>query len=140
MMACQPIYVVLFESSIKTNCSWCLSGDSPVSCCSQCRFVSYCSKDCQKKDWNHHKIECLVIKNMLALDKNANVAKKDNWLRPLIRTLQLEFNENSKTKEQDKKLFYEQVLQMVSLLSFSTEATKSKGSDSAHKSQFLTVL
>ena len=26
--------------------------------CSHCHSISYCSKECQKKDWKRHKIEC----------------------------------------------------------------------------------
>ena len=26
--------------------------------CSACKFVFYCGRDCQKKDWNSHKEDC----------------------------------------------------------------------------------
>ena len=30
----------------------------------RCRFIFYCGKDCQKRDWKLHKNECLRIGNM----------------------------------------------------------------------------
>ena len=32
--------------------------------CSQCYLVSYCSPDCQKKDWKYHKGECSHVKKV----------------------------------------------------------------------------
>jgi hypothetical protein len=31
------------------------------SLCGKCKFVYYCSKECQKKNWPEHKLECTVI-------------------------------------------------------------------------------
>jgi hypothetical protein len=26
--------------------------------CVRCKLVSYCSRECQKKDWKQHRLEC----------------------------------------------------------------------------------
>ena len=31
------------------------------SACAGCMMVSYCSRDCQKKDWKNHKLVCKVL-------------------------------------------------------------------------------
>jgi hypothetical protein len=33
-------------------------------CCSGCKNARYCSSDCQKKDWNHHKLICKSFANL----------------------------------------------------------------------------
>ena len=40
----------------KSRCHVCLK--KPVQKCARCRNVSYCSKECQKLDWNDHKRHC----------------------------------------------------------------------------------
>lgn len=53
-----------------TSCNWltCANGprrvttnEIPLSKCSRCKAVSYCSKACQKKDWGHHKPKCTAL-------------------------------------------------------------------------------
>lgn len=33
----------------------------PLYLCSRCRTVSYCSRDCQVKDWKNHKTFCVGV-------------------------------------------------------------------------------
>jgi hypothetical protein len=41
-------------------CARCGAQDRPLSQCTKCRQVKYCSKDCQVLDWKHgHKQACL---------------------------------------------------------------------------------
>jgi hypothetical protein len=46
----------------KFTCSYCKKS-SPVklSLCARCKKVSYCSKECQRKAWKSHKIECVPV-------------------------------------------------------------------------------
>ena len=39
----------------------------PLGACAKCKFVHYCSKECQKGDWPAHKTEC---KRILSLPEN----------------------------------------------------------------------
>eukprot|EP00741_Cyanophora_paradoxa_P024365 tig00021795_g23527.t1 len=41
-------------------CSTCLRGECDLQC-SACKFVWYCSRDCQRKHWAEHKPECSAI-------------------------------------------------------------------------------
>jgi len=40
--------------------------------CGQCKYASYCSIDCQKKDWPTHKLECVKAKEF----KSSSVKKE----------------------------------------------------------------
>ena len=39
-------------------CSGCLKTAAEMPRCSGCGKVSYCSEECQKKDWKKHKVDC----------------------------------------------------------------------------------
>ena len=59
----QAKYPVLFtgdqQSRMKT-CQACEVQAEDMKKCSGCGFYSYCSKDCQRKDWAKHKGNCKV--------------------------------------------------------------------------------
>ena len=40
------------------KCSFCNSHSSQLKVCSRCKFVFYCSRECQTKDWKFHKNNC----------------------------------------------------------------------------------
>ncbi|PRP85897.1 hypothetical protein PROFUN_06171 [Planoprotostelium fungivorum] len=42
-----------------TTCHKCHKDEAHLKLCSGCKKVRYCSADCQKKDWNDHKPDCL---------------------------------------------------------------------------------
>jgi len=35
--------------------------DMRMKCCMQCKQATYCSKDCQRMDWKHHKKYCVLV-------------------------------------------------------------------------------
>lgn len=37
--------------------------------CSRCKIVSYCSRECQKKHWKAHKMECMSPQEAKVVDK-----------------------------------------------------------------------
>ena len=50
---------VRMRAFIRGHCGQC--GQKSSSCCSRCQLVSYCSRDCQKKDWKTHKKVCKTL-------------------------------------------------------------------------------
>ncbi|XP_022688712.1 N-lysine methyltransferase SMYD2-A-like [Varroa jacobsoni] len=56
-----PYAAAICEVSLASSCSYCFK-DANVKACSKCRTVSYCSKECRKKDSADHKIECIAIR------------------------------------------------------------------------------
>jgi hypothetical protein len=53
----------IFAGSASPNeCRVCHKNFEKVLKCSQCRVAIYCSNECQKKDWQDHKVECLTAK------------------------------------------------------------------------------
>ena len=56
--------------------------------CGKCKYVYYCSKNCQKNDWKNHKKVCKELTNNIVENnkKNRNqirldVLKKDEWIK-----------------------------------------------------------
>ncbi|KAI5981818.1 hypothetical protein EDD15DRAFT_2534946 [Pisolithus albus] len=43
-----------------TRCAACGKGGVPLFACSKCKRAKYCSKDCQVKDWQMHKKNCVL--------------------------------------------------------------------------------
>ena len=58
----QAKYPVLFTGAqnLKKKCQACEVQAEDMKKCSGCGFYSYCSKDCQRKDWAKHKGICKV--------------------------------------------------------------------------------
>mmetsp|Transcript_560 Transcript_560/g.779 ORF Transcript_560/g.779 Transcript_560/m.779 type:complete len:399 (-) Transcript_560:82-1278(-) len=56
------------SSKHKHSCVKCGTSEGPngglLMKCSRCKSVSYCSKNCQKSDWNQHKTYCEIIKSI----------------------------------------------------------------------------
>jgi len=67
--------------------------------CSRCKFIFYCGKDCQKKDWKLHKNECLRIVNM-----DPNLVPK--LVNALTRTMARAIDLDMMGESQNKSTFY----------------------------------
>ena len=50
------------------SCRTCGISGGPVKICSLCKSVSYCSVECQKRDWvrGGHKSECIALQTAIA--------------------------------------------------------------------------
>lgn len=64
-----PSAHMLFTRYWGSRCCYCMnSKDSSdtfqLSRCSKCQKATYCSRGCQAKDWNQHKLECTHLKSM----------------------------------------------------------------------------
>ena len=47
-----------FFAGLCYYCNTMSDADEPLQSCSGCQLVGYCSRDCQKSDWNRHKSVC----------------------------------------------------------------------------------
>jgi hypothetical protein len=57
-----PYAAVVDDANLSTTCSYCFMKGGKLLCCSACKFVYYCSKDCQRNDWPNHQHECKVLR------------------------------------------------------------------------------
>ena len=58
------------------TCTYCSSTDKECKKCTGCASVTYCSKECQTKDWKQsHKKNCKLLKKKMS---EAKVAEKKN--------------------------------------------------------------
>ncbi|RIA92052.1 hypothetical protein C1645_765986 [Glomus cerebriforme] len=56
-----PYAAVVDDLNLSTICSNCFMKSGKLLCCSACKFVYYCSKDCQRNDWSNHQHECKIF-------------------------------------------------------------------------------
>ncbi|CAA7268716.1 unnamed protein product [Cyclocybe aegerita] len=62
-----------------TPCQKCLPPGQLLKTCSNCRFIRYCSKTCQKGDWAIHKIGCRVACNIQDMQKQLSAETRANY-------------------------------------------------------------
>ncbi|CAH8297137.1 unnamed protein product [Schistosoma turkestanicum] len=48
----------ILNSKLSKYCDGCLSSVSNLRSCSSCKLMMYCSRDCQRRMWHVHKLEC----------------------------------------------------------------------------------
>lgn len=53
-----PLVFVLSNSVRGQCCDFCFSKSEELQRCSSCKFARYCDRECQKRAWKEHKIEC----------------------------------------------------------------------------------
>jgi hypothetical protein len=46
---------------VASKCAFCRKEGVPLKRCARCNLARYCSRDCQKKDWAVHKVDCPLI-------------------------------------------------------------------------------
>ncbi|CAG8608811.1 15820_t:CDS:10 [Funneliformis caledonium] len=56
-----PYSAVVDDANFFTTCSHCFMKGGKLSCCSACKLIHYCSKECQSNDWSNHQHECKVF-------------------------------------------------------------------------------
>ena len=52
-----PQGMTYFRSEVTRSCTTCSKAKN-LRRCKRCKNVSYCSRECQKKDWDDHKKYC----------------------------------------------------------------------------------
>ncbi|XP_011313227.1 histone-lysine N-methyltransferase SMYD3 isoform X2 [Fopius arisanus] len=63
ILTAEPFAFVLSEQHRKERCDQCFKS-SKISRCAGCQYVYYCGRNCQRKAWAIHKIECPNIKRI----------------------------------------------------------------------------
>src|SRR5437879_4306456 len=55
-----PSFATVDLKANELYCNYCFKKADKLHRCSHCKFVRYCSKECQAKDWNDHdhQIDC----------------------------------------------------------------------------------
>ena len=53
-----PAVFVLSNNVRGLSCDLCFAKREELQRCSKCKFARYCGRECQKKAWKEHKIEC----------------------------------------------------------------------------------
>lgn len=85
--------------------------DKKIQSCSACKVATYCSRDCQKKDWSQHKPNCTKLKNeaeSLKEKQKQNAQEGDDIVEEYFRSL-----ENNEPFDPVKTL--EKLLQLTQL-------------------------
>ena len=59
-----PSVFVLSNNMRGYCCDFCFAKRDDIQRCSRCKFFRYCDRECQKKAWKEHKIECERIRQV----------------------------------------------------------------------------
>lgn len=73
-------YIIIYFNYLmveKANCSVCSQPSEALKQCSLCHDISYCSQDCQRKDWPRHKSECTDKKSKTDIDQYLTSKQKE---------------------------------------------------------------
>ncbi|KAJ3504307.1 hypothetical protein NLJ89_g8002 [Agrocybe chaxingu] len=62
------------RENIKTTCSYC--GEIGQQKCARCKIASYCSRECQRKDWPDHKKSCTEMTSITPRMVNSLIANQ----------------------------------------------------------------
>lgn len=68
-------FFVLDKNQHKIRCERCFVGADKLQKCTQCGFVMYCSKTCQKDDWRTHKLVCKPLST-----RDPDVLENDDFM------------------------------------------------------------
>ena len=64
VLEASPSLFVLSNSVRGERCDFCFSLKEDLLRCSKCKFARYCGRDCQRKAWKDHKVECERLINV----------------------------------------------------------------------------
>ncbi|OQR97385.1 hypothetical protein THRCLA_06984 [Thraustotheca clavata] len=76
--------------NIRSGCMGCKTNANniPLKTCSKCKTALFCGKECQKKAWNMHKYECMVMATMQEMSlAMPDPAKVHDIVRTSLETL-----------------------------------------------------
>ena len=75
--------VVAFQTCANLDCSKLEGGVGLFKTCSRCRTVYYCSIECQRIDWKHHKLGCVPVSPSKPHQGGIDIASITNSLSQL---------------------------------------------------------
>lgn len=87
-----PYASVVSDQLLQIHCQSCLQRMQKKFRCNGCKFIHYCSVNCQKNDWNEHKEECKMIQKI-------SPNKPTETVRMLARILQKKDSKDDKYKQ-----------------------------------------
>ncbi|CAG8447867.1 9239_t:CDS:2 [Funneliformis mosseae] len=113
-----PYSAVVDDANFFTTCSHCFMKDGKLSCCSACKLIHYCSKECQSNDWSNHQHECKVFVKVQR--------KPPTSIRLLCRILMRRMSDPASFKEienlqSNRHLFKQEQIETFAQISMFTE-------------------
>ena len=87
-----PVVFVLGNNVRNLCCDFCFSRFEDLQRCSKCKFARYCNRECQKRAWKDHKVECERVVRV-----SPNVPT--DLVRLMARILQLENAERKSARK-----------------------------------------
>lgn len=94
----QPIVWALAANTLSIRCSYCVRKLQKALRCAKCQHHSYCSRECQKKDWKQgHKEECADISHLVAKmkEQTGKILPTSELARAIGRILRLRLTSQS---------------------------------------------
>lgn len=99
---CSALSHKLHEAYASRHCAHCLLAPSKLFRCSSCKSAQYCGRNCQRKDFSQHKLECGFLKDSVNLGAGSQQDEEEICL--LLRTHCTLKKANTKCKDDAGKL------------------------------------
>ena len=85
-------------SDLTYICNFCKARENKMDCCSKCKIVLYCSKDCQINDWGEHKTKCTPDAKNEGIETRKTMgilSKNKKFLQVMMSICSMHWSENS---------------------------------------------
>ncbi|KAF8904626.1 hypothetical protein CPB85DRAFT_962322 [Mucidula mucida] len=82
---CQKHLFRMHQELAPQRCEMCLPDGTRLQTCSRCRMTLYCSQNCQRGDWEKHKVDCERDERRSEITREHGMAERDKSLRAWIK-------------------------------------------------------
>lgn len=105
-MILESFHFHYFINSNMKTCNFCSKSSPDLKVCGSCKYAHYCSRECQKQDWDIHQGLCNKLRGIT--DEGARRETIQNYLNPvLVRGTPEVFQKMTRLQAEEEKIMKE---------------------------------